>query len=96
MTANARATDAHRALNYLLVRYPAIYAMAAEMHQRDFVLTGVEVHPSRLSGARSIVDVIFSYTHRSTTTTEKYFVCVDVTERFPFLVTKLSPYYNVD
>jgi hypothetical protein len=25
---------------------------------------------------------------------EKYFVRVDVTEEFPFLVTKLSPYYD--
>ena len=30
MTDNAGATDEHRALNYLAVRYPAIYAKAAE------------------------------------------------------------------
>jgi PatG C-terminal len=47
-----------------------------------------------LSGARRIVEVIFSYTHRQTDVTEKYFVRVDVTEEFPFLVTKLSPYYE--
>jgi len=27
--------------------------------------------------------------------TEKYYVRTDVTEKFPFLVTKLSPYYDV-
>jgi hypothetical protein len=32
---------------------------------------------------RRIVDVI-----------DKYFVRVDVTEQFPFLVTKLAPYYD--
>jgi len=52
------------------------------------------VRPSRLSGVRSIVDVIFSFFHSQTEVTEKYFVRVDVTEEFPFLVTKLSPYYD--
>jgi hypothetical protein len=91
---NAGSTDEHRALNYLAVRYPAIYAMAAERHQQNGSLTGVEVRPSRLSGVRRILDVIFSYTHRQTDVTDKYFVRVDVTEEFPFLVTKMSPYYD--
>ncbi len=94
MADNAGATDEHRALNYCAVRYPAIYATAAECHGRNSSLTAVEVRPSRLSGVRKIVDVIFSYTHRQTDVTEKYFVRVDVTEEFPFLVTKLSPYYD--
>jgi hypothetical protein len=76
------------------VRHPAIYATASEAFGRNASLTGVEVRPSRLSGTRNIVDVIFSYTHRETDVTEKYFVRVDVTEEFPFLVTRLSPYYD--
>src|SRR5712692_2997048 len=32
---NAGATDEHRALNYLAVRYPAIYAMAADRHAQN-------------------------------------------------------------
>jgi hypothetical protein len=91
---NAGATDEHRALNYLAVRYSAIYAHATEMHGRNFSLSAVEVRPSRLSGTRKIVDVIFSYTNRNTDVMEKYFVRVDVTEEFPFLVTRLSPYYE--
>ena len=94
MTDNAGATDDHRALNYLAMRYPGIYAKAAEEFARDFSPSGVEVHPSPLSGTRNIVEVIFSYTNRNTDFTEKYFVRVDVTEEFPFLVTKLSPYYD--
>jgi hypothetical protein len=94
MTDNAGATDEHRALNYLAVRYPAIYAKAAEEFARDFSLTALEVRPSSLSGMRRVVDVIFSYTNRNTDFTEKFFVRVDVTEEFPFLVTKLSPYYD--
>jgi hypothetical protein len=91
---NAGATDEHRALNYCAVRYPAIYATAADAYARDCALTAVEVRPSRLSGVRKVVDVVFSYTHRQTDVTEKYFTRVDVTEEFPFLVTKLSPYYD--
>jgi len=94
MTDNAGATDEHRALNYLAMRYPGIYAKAAEEFGRDFSLTGVEVRPSPLSSTRNIVDVVFSYTNRNTDFTEKFFVRVDVTEEFPFLVAKMSPYYD--
>ena len=76
LTDNAGATDEHRALNYLAMRYPAIYAKAAEEFAQDFSLTGVEVRPSPLSSTRNIVDVIFSYTNRNTDFTEKFFVRV--------------------
>ena len=66
MTDNAGATDDHRALNYLAMRYPGIYAKAAEEFARDFSLSGVDVRPSPLSGTRRIVDCIFSYTNRNT------------------------------
>ena len=94
MTDNAGATDEHRALNYLAVRYPAVYAKTAEQFARDFSLTGVEVRPSPLSGTRKIIETIFAFTDRKTDFTEKFSVRVDVTEEFPFLVTKLSPYYD--
>jgi hypothetical protein len=91
---NAGATDEHRALNYLAVRYPAIYAAAADAFGRNESLTAVEVRPSSLRGVRKVVEVIFSYTNRSTDVTSKIFVRVDVSEQFPFLVTKLSPYFE--
>ena len=94
MTDNAGATDENRALNYLAVRYPSIYAKAAEAFAGNSSLSGVEVRPSPLSGTRNIVDCIFSYTNRNTDYTEKSFVRCDMTEEFPFLVTKLSPYYD--
>jgi hypothetical protein len=94
LTDNAGATDEHRALNFLLVRYARVYERAAEAFSQDFSLSAVEARPSSLSGARRIVDVVFSYTNRNTDYTEKAFVRVDVTERFPFLVTKLSPYFD--
>jgi hypothetical protein len=94
MTDNAGATDADRAVNYLALRYPAIYAKAADCFAANSSLTALEVRPSPLSGTRKIVEVIFSYTNRGTDVTEKFFVRVDVTEEFPFLHTKLSPYYD--
>ena len=94
LTDNAGATDEHRALNYLAVRYPRIYERIAQAYADAQSLTEVEVRPSRLSGVRNVVDAIFSYTHRETAVTEKWFVRVDVTEEFPFLVTGLQPFFD--
>jgi hypothetical protein len=87
MTDNAGAMDEHRALNYLAVRYPAIYANAADAFARNSSLSAVDFRISPLSGTRKIVDIIFAYTNRNTDVTEKFFVRVDVTEEFPFMVT---------
>jgi hypothetical protein len=94
MADNAGATDDHRALNYLSVRYPSIYALVAEQHGGNGSLTGVEVRPSPVTGVRTVVDVIFSFTNRNSDVVEKFSVRVDVTEEFPFLVAKLSPFYD--
>jgi hypothetical protein len=94
MADNAGATDEYRALNYLVMHYPAIYHQTTELFGRNFSLTSVEARPSRLSGVRKIIDVIFSYTNRETDVTEKHFVRVDVTEEFPFLITRMSPYFD--
>ena len=94
MADNTGGTDEHRALNYLAVRYQEIYKRTAEAFAANSSLTSVEIKPSRLSGVRKIFDVIFSFTNRQTDVIEKYFVRVDVTEEFPFLVTKMSSYYD--
>lgn len=91
---NAGSMDDHRALNYLAVRYPAIYATAADAFGRNASLTAVDVQTSPLSSTRNVVDVIFSFTNRNTDVVEKFFTRVDVTEEFPFLVTKMSPYFD--
>ena len=95
MTDNMGATDEDRALNYLIVRYPAIYAAAADAFGNNLSLNGITARTSPLSGARNIIEVIFSYSGRNVSPFgEKFFVRVDVTEEFPFLVSKLSPYYD--
>jgi hypothetical protein len=94
LTDNAGGNDDHRALNYLVVRYPAIYAITAQAFSRNESLSAVEVRPSTLGSTRKIVEVIFSFRNRGTDVVEKFFTRVDVTEEFPFLVTKMSPYYD--
>jgi len=94
MTDNAGATDDHRALNYLAVRYQRVYGAVSEAFGRNESLTAVDVQESPLSGTRKVVEVVFSFSNRSTDVISKQFVRVDVTEEFPFLVTKLSPYYD--
>jgi hypothetical protein len=94
MADNAGATDADRALNYLVVRYPAIYVLTAERQAQNSSLSAVEVRPSPLAGTRRVVEVIFSYTNRNTDVTEKFSVRVDVTGLFPFLLAKLSAYFD--
>jgi hypothetical protein len=95
MADNAGAADEHRALNYLAVRYDAVYARTGERHAAGYSLSSVDVRASRLGATRKIVDVVFSYTHRQSAVTEKFLVRVDVTEEFPFLVTRLSPHYDI-
>jgi hypothetical protein len=94
ITDNAGATDADRAVNYCALRYPPIYARAAESFAANSSLAAIDVRTSALTGTRKIAEVIFSYTNRNTDVTEKFYLRVDVTEEFPFLVTKLSPYYD--
>ncbi|MFD8098418.1 hypothetical protein ACFV24_02690 [Nocardia fluminea] len=91
---NCGATAEHRALNYLTMRYPKIYAQTAEQFARNSSLTSVDVLSSRLSGVRKLVNVVFTYTDRTNGVAERFAVKVDVTEEFPFLVGALSPYYD--
>ena len=94
MTDNAGNSEEHRALNYLALRYPATYAKAAEQFASNASLTAVDVRPSVLSSTRKLLDVVFSYTNRTTDVVEMFSVRVDVTDEFPFLVTKLASYYG--
>ncbi len=94
MADNAGATEEHRALNYSAVRYPGVYARVAQQHAENRSLAAVEVRRSPLGHPRAIMDVILSFTDRATDVTEKHFCRVDVTGEFPFLVSKLSPYYE--
>jgi PatG C-terminal len=91
---NAGATDEHRALNYLSVRYDEIYHRTQLLQDENYSFIGVEVRPSPLSGTRKVVDVIFSYENRANRAVQKWFARVDVTEEFPFLVSPMQEYFE--
>jgi hypothetical protein len=97
---NAGETDEHRALNYISLKYPNIYTLnwskanPTPTTGNPSSLVGVEVHTSRLSGARQIKDVVFTFADRVTNVQDKYFTRVDVTGQFPFLVSPLQPFYD--
>ncbi|HXP62327.1 MAG TPA: hypothetical protein VN829_17655 [Dongiaceae bacterium] len=94
VTDNAGATDDHRALNYLVMRDPAIYACVAECHGRNLEWSSVHTRPWRLSSARKIVEALFTFTQRENEFVEKYCVRVDVNDEYPFLVSKIARYYE--
>ena len=90
---NAGATDEHRALNYLTVRYDRIYAKTAQMYEQNASLSRVEVRPSRLSSSQDRRCDLHLHLPRDR--------CGRKTLRqggrqrgVSFLVTKMSPYYD--
>lgn len=91
---NAGDLPQHRALNYMALRYPGVYATAFDAHNRNATLTGVNVQPSSISGSREVMEVIWTFSNRKTDVIEKFMSRVDVTDEFPFLVTKMSPYVD--
>jgi hypothetical protein len=93
-TDNAGASDEDRAVNYLAVRYPGIYTRAAECHRRDMSVTSVETRPWELSASRRVMEVVFTFTQRKNEFVEKYIIRVDVNDEFPFLASKLAPYFD--
>lgn len=94
MADNVGGLDEHRAINYLALRYPAMYAKAYELFATGFSLNSVDVQPSEVGMTRNLVDVIFSFRDRSTNFVEKWSARVDVTEEFPFLATGLRTYFR--
>jgi len=94
MADNLGVEDRHRALNYLAVRYPMIYATAAEAFHRSAALSAVDVRPSRLRSTQDIYDVIFSFTDRKTGVVEKFFTAVNVSGKYPHIVTPMARYYD--
>ena len=91
---NVGSIDEHRAINYLAVRYDEIYHRTQMIQDENYSLSAVDVRMSRLASTRKIVDVIFSYENRANRAIEKWFVRVDVTEEFPFLVSPLQQYFE--
>jgi hypothetical protein len=81
---NAGATDAHRALNFALVRHPGLFLAAAERSGRA-VLDKIETRllPG-LSGRRQ-VGIVLTFVDSTTGVPERQFSRIDVTDQWPFV-----------
>jgi len=85
--------DEHRALNYLALRYPALYHATVSALRDGKALIGVDARHSH-AGSRRVVSVRLTFRHRRNDVTERYRCLVDVTDLFPFLVSPLSLTYD--
>jgi hypothetical protein len=93
-TRNRGLTDEHRALNYVTLRYSALYRAVAEARRDNKSLVGVDAHRLPPSGARRLAAVRLVFRSARTDIVEKFECVVDVTDRFPFLVSALSPVFD--
>ncbi|MGW6941597.1 cyanobactin maturation protease PatG family protein [Streptomyces xanthophaeus] len=94
VSGNVGASDEHRALNYLMVRYPDIYRRTFEHFMDNHSLASIDVRRSNLGGARRIMDVVLTYASRATDEVQRLFVPVDVSFEFPFRTAALNVYYD--
>ncbi len=87
--------DEHRAVNYLALRSQQIYINTAELSQDSKRLLKITVKPSALTenSSRSVMEVIFTYATPSDSR-DVYYIVVDVSGMYPFLVKNWQPYYE--
>jgi len=85
-------TGEHRALNYLVVRYPKLYQLAFEKAQGGLDLRAVQFQQAPATGGRTVVVVLLSFQASVDSRVEKWSVRVDVTDKFPFLRGGLAPH----
>jgi hypothetical protein len=85
--------DAHRASNYVALRYPSVYRATLAALDEGKMLLGIETR-SMPSGDRRLVSVRLVFRHHHTQIVERLSCAVDVTGEFPFLAAPLSPTYD--
>jgi hypothetical protein len=82
----------HRALNYVILRYPKLYHLASEKAAEGFSLQAVRFLRPPVAGGRILVDVLLTFISNVDSRTERWSVKVDVTDKYPFLRGALSPH----
>ncbi|MCG7488386.1 hypothetical protein MHN79_02685 [Vibrio sp. Of14-4] len=95
---NNGVTDEERALNYLLSYgydfYEKMYRQRSEGNQKSIHLVSIDARV-HYAGERTLVYVVFNFQDSKTSALESWYSTVDVTDRFPFLVSAFEPYINV-
>lgn len=90
---NRGLTDEHRALNYMALRYPAIYYTGIQAYSENKTLVGIEAQKDHAPG-RQRVSVRLIFRHRRTELVERYHCLVDVTDVFPFISVPFKLIYD--
>jgi hypothetical protein len=83
-------TDEHRAVTFLAMQYHGIYDWFAQAKAAGESLVNVAVRPSPMSTARNVVDVLLELQNDKTAAVRRALARVDVTDEFPFLVSRLG------
>jgi PatG Domain len=83
-TENLGASDAHRAVNYLLMQHPGLFLAAAERAGKQR-LDRIETRSIFGLGLRRLVGVVATFIDPVTGVAERLFTRVDVTEEWPFV-----------
>jgi hypothetical protein len=91
---NTGQSDEHRALNYVALRYPALYEIAAQAFAKEMSLVTIDARRGAAGWPRRIVEVWLIFRGRRDDVVEQYRCRVDVTEVFPFLVSPLEPTFD--
>lgn len=95
---NNGVTDEERALNYLLTYgydfYERMYRQRSDNNHQSIHLISIDARV-HYAGERTLVYVVFNFQDSKTSVIEPWYSTVDVTDRFPFLVSKFEPYINV-
>jgi hypothetical protein len=90
---NRGMSDEHRAANYIALRCPQVYQLAADAWRDQKILVEVQLRRGPM-GTRRTIAVRLIFRARRTDVIERYSCLVDVTDRFPFLAAPLSPIYD--
>lgn len=87
---NLGGTDEDRAINYTMTKFD-IYEKVVVEYSKGYCLDTITTRPVLSTGARKMVDVIFNFVNWTTGGIDQYFVRVDVTCEFPFIVHMPKP-----
>lgn len=88
---NTGNSDEYRAINFVTTRFAGPYQKAWDFTNSNqdspYKMQSVSVAPSRVSGGRKVLDVIYTYVQTSGyAPSEQWYCSVDVTGEYPFLV----------
>jgi hypothetical protein len=90
---NLGLTPEHRALNFIALRYPAVYHTVADGYAHAASLASIDTRHSHQQG-RTIVDVRVTMRGRQNDFFRRYRVRVDTSDVFPFLVSPLEEIFD--